>query len=57
MPQSNAGRTRICREATVTRLERLPRARHTIFRDRPDLAFLAVRHFVSQVMESQPASY
>ena len=42
--------------AETTRLVRLPRARHTIFRDRPDLAFPAVRHFVSQVRESQPAS-
>ena len=28
------------------------RARHTIFRDRPDLAFPAVRHFVSQIREA-----
>jgi len=42
--------------AESTRLVRLPRARHTIFRDRPDLAFPAVRHFVSQVRESQPTS-
>jgi pimeloyl-ACP methyl ester carboxylesterase len=42
--------------AETTRLVRLPGARHTIFRDRPDLAFPAVRHFVSQVSESQPAS-
>jgi hypothetical protein len=35
---------------------RLPGARHTIFRDRPDLAFPAVRNFVSRVTESQPAS-
>ena len=42
--------------AETTRLVRLPRARHTIFRDRPDLAFPAVRHFVSQVTESQPES-
>jgi len=27
----------------------LPGARHTIFRDRPDLAFPAVRDFVFQV--------
>jgi hypothetical protein len=33
----------------------LPGARHTIFRDRPDLAFPAVRHFVSQIRESPPA--
>ena len=37
----------------TTRFVRLPGARHTIFRDRPDLAFPAVRDFVSQVTESQ----
>jgi len=37
--------------AETTRLVRLPDARHTIFRDRPDLAFPAVRNFVSQVRE------
>ena len=42
--------------AATTRLIRLPGARHTIFRDRPDLAFPAVRSFVSQVRTSQPAS-
>jgi len=42
--------------AETTRFVRLPGARHTIFRDRPDLAFPAVRNFVSQVRESQPAS-
>jgi proline iminopeptidase len=42
--------------AETTRFVRLPGARHTIFRDRPDLAFPAVRNFVSQVTESQPAS-
>jgi hypothetical protein len=31
-------------------------ARHTIFRDRPDLAFPAVRDFIFQIKESQPAS-
>ena len=35
--------------AGTTRLARLPGARHTIFRDRPDLAFPAVRNFVSQI--------
>jgi len=35
---------------------RLPGARHTIFRDRPDLAFSAVRTFVTQIQESHPAS-
>ncbi len=42
--------------AETTRLVRLPGARHTIFRDRPDLAFPAVRDFVFQVDASQPAS-
>jgi pimeloyl-ACP methyl ester carboxylesterase len=42
--------------AETTHLVRLPRARHTIFRDPPDLAFPAVRRFVSQVRESQHAS-
>jgi pimeloyl-ACP methyl ester carboxylesterase len=39
----------------TTRFVRLPGAHHTIFRDRPDLAFPAVRNFVSQVRNSQPA--
>jgi pimeloyl-ACP methyl ester carboxylesterase len=39
-----------------TRLVRLPGARHTIFRDRPDLAFPAVKTFVAQISESHPAS-
>jgi pimeloyl-ACP methyl ester carboxylesterase len=42
--------------AETTRLVRLPGARHTIFRDRPDLAFPAVRTFVAQVSEGQLAS-
>jgi pimeloyl-ACP methyl ester carboxylesterase len=42
--------------AETTRLVRLPGARHTIFRDRPDLAFPAVRDFVLQIKASQPAS-
>jgi pimeloyl-ACP methyl ester carboxylesterase len=42
--------------AETTRLVRLPGARHTIFRDRPDLAFPAVRDFVFQIKASQPAS-
>jgi pimeloyl-ACP methyl ester carboxylesterase len=42
--------------ADTTRLVRLPGARHTIFRDRPDLAFPPIRDFVSQVRESRPAS-
>src|SRR6185437_15946561 len=39
--------------AETTRLVRLPRARHTIFRDRPDLAFPAVRDVVFQMSASQ----
>jgi pimeloyl-ACP methyl ester carboxylesterase len=35
--------------AETTSLVRLPGARHTIFRDRPDLAFPAVRDSVSQI--------
>jgi pimeloyl-ACP methyl ester carboxylesterase len=42
--------------AKTTRLVKLPGARHTIFRDRPDLAFPAVRDFVFQIKESQPSS-
>ncbi|HEX6521090.1 MAG TPA: alpha/beta hydrolase [Streptosporangiaceae bacterium] len=42
--------------AETTRFVRLPGARHIIFRDRPDLAFPAVRNFVSQVREGQPAA-
>jgi hypothetical protein len=34
---------------------RLPGARHSIFRDRPDLAFPAVTDFVFQVRHSSPA--
>jgi hypothetical protein len=40
--------------AETTRFVHLPGARHTIFRDRPDLAFPAVRNFVAQIRESQP---
>jgi len=42
--------------ADTTRLVRIPGARHTIFRDRPDLAFPAVRSFVAQISESRHAS-
>ena len=42
--------------AGTTRLVRLPGARHTIFRDRPDLAFPAVKTFVAQLSDSHPAS-
>jgi pimeloyl-ACP methyl ester carboxylesterase len=40
----------------TTRFVLLPGARHTIFRDRPDLAFPAVRNSVSQIGDSQLAS-
>ena len=40
--------------AGTTRLVRLPGARHTIFRDRPDLAFPAAEDFVST--SSRPAA-
>ncbi len=39
--------------AETTRFVRLPGARHTIFRDRPDLAFPAVKNFVCQVSGGQ----
>jgi hypothetical protein len=35
---------------------RLPGARHTIFRHRPDLTFPAVTDFVIQIKASQAAS-
>ena len=41
--------------AGTTRLVRLPGARHSIFRDCPDLAFPAVTDFVRQVRKGQPA--
>jgi pimeloyl-ACP methyl ester carboxylesterase len=41
--------------AGTTRFVRLPGARHTIFRDRPDLAFPAVRDFVSRIRASGAA--
>jgi pimeloyl-ACP methyl ester carboxylesterase len=41
--------------AESTHVVRLPGARHTIFRDRPDLAFPAVRSFVSRIREGQSA--
>jgi proline iminopeptidase len=39
--------------AGATRLVRLPGARHTIFRDRPDLAFPAVEEFIRQIKDSE----
>jgi proline iminopeptidase len=35
--------------ASTTRLVRLPGARHTIFRDRPELAFPAIKDFVHSI--------
>jgi hypothetical protein len=35
--------------AATTRLVRLPQARHRVFRDRPDLAFPAVREFLRDI--------
>jgi pimeloyl-ACP methyl ester carboxylesterase len=40
--------------AETSRFVRLPGARHTIFRDRPDLAFPVVRNFASQVRKASP---
>jgi pimeloyl-ACP methyl ester carboxylesterase len=40
--------------ADTSRLLRLPGARHTIFRDRPDLAFPAVEDFVRSIKNSEP---
>jgi pimeloyl-ACP methyl ester carboxylesterase len=39
--------------ADSTRLLRLPRARHTTFRDRPDIAFPAVEEFVKRIKSSE----
>jgi proline iminopeptidase len=38
--------------AGTTRLIRLPEARHTIFRDRPDVAFPAVEDFIRHIKDS-----
>jgi proline iminopeptidase len=35
--------------AETTRLVRLPGARHTIFRDRPDLAFPPIKDFAAEI--------
>jgi proline iminopeptidase len=43
--------------ADTTRMVRLPGARHSIFRDRPDLAFPAVTDFVSQVSQGHQAGW
>jgi proline iminopeptidase len=37
--------------AATTRLVRLPQARHRVFRDRPDLAFPAVREFLHDISQ------
>jgi pimeloyl-ACP methyl ester carboxylesterase len=37
--------------APTTRLVRLPQARHRVFRDRPDLAFPAVREFLQDISQ------
>jgi pimeloyl-ACP methyl ester carboxylesterase len=42
--------------ADTTQLVRLPGARHTIFRDRPDLAFPAVEDFIHRITTSTPAA-
>lgn len=39
--------------AGSTRLLRLPRARHTTFRDRPDIAFPAVEEFIRRIKSSE----
>jgi pimeloyl-ACP methyl ester carboxylesterase len=41
--------------AATTRLLRLPGARHTIFRDRPDIAFPAVEDFIRSITNVEPA--
>jgi proline iminopeptidase len=41
--------------ADTTRLLRLPGARHTIFHDRPDIAFPAMEAFVRRIKNSEPA--
>ena len=41
--------------AGTTRLLRLPGARHTIFHDRPDIAFPAVQAFIRRIKNSEPA--
>ena len=40
----------------TTRLIRLPQARHEIFRDRPDLAFPAIREFIQNVKHGRAAN-
>lgn len=40
----------------TARVVRLPGARHTIFRDRPDIAFPAVEDFIRRIKNSEPAA-
>lgn len=42
--------------AETTRLVRLPQARHRVFRDRPDLAFPAVREFLHDINQQHLAT-
>lgn len=42
--------------ADTTRLVRLPGARHTIFRDRPDIAFPVVEDFVRRIKDSEQSA-
>ena len=42
--------------AGTTSLVRLPGARHTIFRDRPDLAFPAIEDFIRRINSDSPSS-
>jgi pimeloyl-ACP methyl ester carboxylesterase len=42
--------------ADTARLLRLPGARHTIFRDRPDIAFPAVEEFIRRIKNNEPAA-
>jgi len=42
--------------ADTTRLLAMPGARHTIFRDRPDVAFPVIEDFIRRINDSQPAA-
>jgi alpha-beta hydrolase superfamily lysophospholipase len=42
--------------ARTTSLVRLPGARHTIFRDRLDLAFPAIEDFIRRINSDSPSS-
>ena len=41
-------------DADTTRLVQLPGARHTIFRDRPDIAFPVIEDFIDRIKSSEP---